>query len=325
MLALATKWPKYNAAQVQEPANVRELLQELCAGLDEPMYVFGRPGLPLRDVLFSMVLKVYRDAPARKFVDELEQAQRNGLLSRVASYNSLLNYFESETITPCLRALVIESSKVLSGVETVFAVDSTGFSIRSLGPWRDTRFAKPKTADRRSWIKVHVMCGVLSNIVTAVEISKGNAGDSPFLKQLYKTTALHFRLREVLADKAYSSLENMRLVSKGEGIFFCPFKSNAKAEHRTKDPLWTILYHLFSLNTEWFYEHYHKRSNVESTFSMMKRNFGEYLWSRRYTAQVNEALCKVICHNLSVINNCIFQMELAPHFWSGKKLQAKVS
>ena len=220
---------------------------------------------------------------------------------------------------------MIESSKVLSGVETVFAVDSTGFSIRSLGPWRDTRFAKPKKADWRSWIKVHVMCGVLSNIVTAVEISKGNAGDSPFLKQLYKTTALHFRIREVLADKAYSSLENMRLVSKGKGIFFCPFKSNANAEHRTKDPLWTILYHLFSVNAEWFYEHYHKRSNVESTFSMMKRNFGEYLWSRSYTAQVNEALCKVICHNLSVINKCIFQMELAPHFWPEKKLQAKAS
>ncbi len=43
---------------------------------------------------------------------------------------------------------------------------------------------------------------------------------------------------------------------------------------------------------------YHKRSNVESTFMMIKAKFGDSLRSRTKTAQINEALLKVLCHNI---------------------------
>ncbi len=96
---------------------------------------------------------------------------------------------------------------------------------------------------------------------------------------------------------------------------FVPFKSNAKAVHRTKDPLWTRLYHFYSLNTEWFETHYHKRSNVESTFSMIKRKFEPNLRSKTKPAQVNEALCKVLCHNLCVIIHSMYELGIEPDFW----------
>jgi len=40
-------------------------------------------------------------------------------------------------------------------------------------------------------------------------------------------------------------------------------------------------------------------SNVESCFSMMKRKFGDSLRSRTDVAMVNEALAKIVCHNLT--------------------------
>jgi transposase len=43
-------------------------------------------------------------------------------------------------------------------------------------------------------------------------------------------------------------------------------------------------------NQDQFMEQYHKRSNVESTFSMIKANFGERLRSKTKTAQINEVL-----------------------------------
>ena len=43
---------------------------------------------------------------------------------------------------------------------------------------------------------------------------------------------------------------------------------------------------------------YHKRSNAETTFHMIKSKFGEKLSSKTHTAQVNEALCKVLYHNI---------------------------
>jgi hypothetical protein len=45
-------------------------------------------------------------------------------------------------------------------------------------------------------------------------------------------------------------------------------------------------------------DHYHKRSNVESTFSMMNRKFGDAVRSKNDVAMVNEALCKILAHNL---------------------------
>lgn len=50
-----------------------------------------------------------------------------------------------------------------------------------------------------------------------------------------------------------------------------------------------------------FQQHYHKRSNAETVFSMIKRKFGDSVRSKTLTAQVNEILCKILAHNLCVV------------------------
>ena len=75
---------------------------------------------------------------------------------------------------------------------------------------------------------------------------------------------------------------------------------------REVSPLWTRMYHYFNLNRDEFLTHYHKRSNVESTFSMIKSKFGQRLRSKCLTAQLNEALCKVLFHNLCVPVQAIY-------------------
>ncbi|MBI4255852.1 MAG: hypothetical protein HY616_12340 [Candidatus Rokubacteria bacterium] len=63
--------------------------------------------------------------------------------------------------------------------------------------------------------------------------------------------------------------------------------------------------------------HYHKRSNVESTFSMMKRKFGDSLRSKTDVAMVNEALAKIVCHNVVVLIHEMHELGIAPAFWAG--------
>ncbi len=65
-----------------------------------------------------------------------------------------------------------------------------------------------------------------------------------------------------------------------------------------------------------FMNHYHKRSNVETTFSMIKAKFGDALRSRTQTAMVNEALCKVLAHNLCCIITSMHELGLQPKFWN---------
>jgi len=63
-------------------------------------------------------------------------------------------------------------------------------------------------------------------------------------------------------------------------------------------------------------ESYHKRSNVETTFSMIKTKFGSGLRSKTKTAAINEALCKVLAHNLCCVIQSIYELGVEPTFWA---------
>jgi transposase len=78
--------------------------------------------------------------------------------------------------------------------------------------------------------------------------------------------------------------------------------------------LWKKAFHYFQLHRDEFDEHYHKRSNVESTFSAIKKKFGETLKSRKRTAQVNEMLCKIIAYNITVLIHAMFELGINPNF-----------
>jgi transposase len=62
--------------------------------------------------------------------------------------------------------------------------------------------------------------------------------------------------------------------------------------------------------------HYHKRSNVESTFSMVKAKFGGSVRSKLPAAQINEVLCKILCHNLCRLIQSMSELEVEATFWN---------
>jgi hypothetical protein len=51
-------------------------------------------------------------------------------------------------------------------------------------------------------------------------------------------------------------------------------------------------------------------------FSMIKAKFGEKLRSKTHAAQVNEVLCKVLCHNLCCLIQSIYELGVEPEFWT---------
>jgi transposase len=81
------------------------------------------------------------------------------------------------------------------------------------------------------------------------------------------------------------------------------------------------MFHFFMYKREEFLTHYHRRSNVETTFSMIKRKFGDSLRSKTDTAMVNEALCNILCHNLVVLIHEIHELGIEPAFCT-KRLNA---
>jgi len=100
--------------------------------------------------------------------------------------STISNYLESEVLTPYLEMLIEESALPLKAIESDFAVDSSGFSTCRFVQWVDAKYTNPQLMTKREWIKVHLMCGVKTNIVTSVEVTDNRGADSPQLVGLVK-------------------------------------------------------------------------------------------------------------------------------------------
>lgn len=306
-------WTSYNAAQSEEKARFAALLAALSRTLPEPEQTVGRPRLSLRDMVFAAALKVYCGFSSRRFTTDLRDAQADGLIRSKPHFNSVSRYLSDPRLTDILKNLVTVSSLPLKAVETDFAVDSSGFSTSRFVRWFNKKYGRE--VDNREWVKAHLMCGVKTKIVTGVDISGWAANDTTYFVPLVETTAEHFQLREVAADKAYLSRKNLKAVERAGGTPFVPFKSNTLPP--TEDSIWSKMYGYFMCHREEFLEHYHKRSNVESAFSAIKGKFGDSVRSKSDVGQINEALCKVLCHNICVLIQAIHSMNLEPTFGAG--------
>jgi len=306
-------WPMYNEAQTNEKKHFQALLYDLCQGIEEPPQNMGRPHQSLRDMLFSMTFKVYAAVSTRRFNGDLEEAHAKGYLASVPHFNTIVKYFDDASLTPLLRDLIRESSLCLKSVDIDFAVDSSGFSTSRYVRWYNARYGHEQ--DNHDWMKVHLMCGVKTNIVTSVEVTGRYSNDSPHFKPLVKATARNFKMRDVDADKAYLSKGNLELVATLGATPFVPFKSNTTGEGEGS-LLWEKLWHYYQLNREDFLTHYHQRSNVESTMWMIKSKFDEHIRNKTDEGIVNELYCKVLCHNICVVIQSMYELGIEPAFWA---------
>ena len=104
--------------------------------------------------------------------------------------------------------------------------------------------------------------------------------------------------------------EHVGPLVEGHGAYpYIPFKSNTTGQG---SPMWKRLYAYFTLNEESWAAHYHRRSNVETTFSMIKGKFGDSVRAKSKPGQVNEILLKVLCHNICVLIQSMHEFGVAP-------------
>ena len=123
----------------------------------------------------------------------------------------------------------------------------------------------------------------------------------------------NFNISEQSGDKAYSSRENLKVIEEVGGVAYIPFKKSVTGK-RGALSIWGKMYHFFLYKHEEFLEHYHKRSNVESYFNMVKTKFGDDLKSNKQTAQINELLCKVLANNITIVIQEINELGVKAEF-----------
>jgi transposase len=298
-------WSAYTEAQCNEKAEFLTLLSDLCRTIVEPECKTGRgrPPVPLPAQVFGACFKVWSGLSGRRFMTDIREAHHQGYVSAPVHFNVIARFFEDDDNTTLLKELVNASALPLKGLESQFAQDSTGFSGCRFARWYDHKFGRMR--QEQVWVKAHAMVGTHTNCITAAEVLAENSGDAPQLPPLVKETAVGFKIKEVSTDAAYTSLENFEAVNKVGGTLYSAFKIDTTGGI---GGLFQEMYHKFCLEKEDYLRHYHRRSNAESTFSGVKRLFGDSVRSKTEAAMRNEVYAKFICYNLTCIVHMAYEL-----------------
>lgn len=307
-------WPTYNPSQKNEKAHFRHLLKDLSALAEGRVHHRGRKPYLRSDQVFSLIYKIYVGKSWRVFDTDLREAKHNHFIQQAASTSSLSRFMDDPSLTPILLDLILCSALPMKPFERHFAIDGTGFSSDHFARWVIEKWGELKELASRDWVKLHLVCGTETHIITSVEVSDRRDHDNRYFQPLVSDTATHFTMESIAADKAYTSRKNFTFVEGLGSTMFAPFKSNVVEPKFTDDSAWARMYHWFMSDYAGWVSHYHLRNIAESTISTVKRRFGGRLTSHNVVAQCNELLCQVIAHNLIVIIHAMYERGLEPQF-----------
>jgi len=303
-------WHKYNLAKTKQKIMFYRLLYELCSLIPKSPQHMGRPRAQIRDLIFSMGLKLYTNCSGRVLMSDLEHAKALGYIERVHHYNTLSDFMNQEELYELLQKLLEISARPLSCLEDEYSLDASGF-----GSYQYERWQVAKHKNKRGWrnyLKGHISVGTRTNVVCSAEVTCGNFSDVRQAPKLLEPLKCH-NPKEISADKAYSAKSVFKIIESLGAMPLVPFKSNANPGEDAPE-IWLRMFRYFTNHREEFNKRYHRRSNVETTFSMIKRNFGEFLRYQNYTSQRNELMVKFICHNICCLNMQIFNHSLDVDF-----------
>ena len=304
-------YASYDLAQTTERPAVLRLLAELCSGIPEEPYIFGRPRVAMRDMVFVAVHKVYSLLSLRRAEsDLLREAVSLGYIEKVPRFNTVSEYMQKPEISDILLDMVHASSMPMKHIESRFAIDSTGFATTRFVKWHNKRWGKE--TDTREWVKGHFLCGAHTKIVADARITGLDVHDTNLFMPLLDGNLQRFDAESVASDKAYSSGRNLHLAMLMGMVPYIDFKKNTRIPGERAISSWAQMYHFYRFNTEEFYHLYHQRSNIESAMNMIKSKFGDAVRSKTDIAQANEVLAKLVCHNIVEVHKGAVMLGLDP-------------
>jgi transposase len=310
-------WTAYTQAQNNEKRVLQNVLKELLDSVEIKVLdgKLGRHYSDMKDMCFCLSLKTYTKLSSRRLNTDLEKTKYEEFINKTPHFTTLMNWLEKEEMTQLLLELIKLSALPIKPIESQYAIDSSGFSSSQFGRWFNYKYNEEKIC--RNWVKAHIMIGTKTNIVTSVELTKAHGADSPQLQPLIEKTCKNFNVKEVSADKAYSSRKNLQIIVDHGAIPFIPFKSNSRSLAHGIG-IWKNMYHFFHEKPQDFFEKYHRRSNVETTFSMIKQKFGKDVMSRNFQSQTNEVLLKILCHNICCLIQEYYENNIESYYSTEK-------
>ena len=255
-----------------------------------------------------LVLKIFFKTDYRGIVAILSDSPdlcKSFDLTKVPHFTTL------QKVSKKLLSLAVADNLLKATIDSVIknkaivlaAIDSTGLDASYISRYfvrrrRSKRYNLWEDTIYRRWPKLAVVCDCKNHLILSAIMTRGPSVDiNQFCKTL-KPAAERARIKQLLADAGYDSEANHKYAREVLQI-----KTTIPPKHGrptlTDKPLKGKYRELMRNNFD--KKTYGQRWQVETVFSMIKRNFGSALRARRYWSQCREMMLMVLTHNLAVI------------------------
>jgi hypothetical protein len=181
------------------------------------------------------------------------------------------------------------------------AVDSTGLEAGHISHYfvrrkRSKQLEDYEETHYKRFPKLAVVCDCQDHLILSAITTRGPSPDVHQFRKTVKPAAEQFDIQHLLGDAGYDSEANHRYARE---VYQIKTTILPKAGRPTnKLPKTT---YRRDMNTDFDEESDGQRWQVETVFSMIKRNFGSALRARTYWSQCREMMLLVLTHNIAII------------------------
>jgi len=154
--------------------------------------------------------------------------------------------------------------------------------------WEDTIYSR--------WPKLAIVCDCKNHLILSAITTRGPSVDINQFCKTVKPAADRVRIKHLLADAGYDSEANHQYARDVHHI-----KTTIPPKHGRPTTKLPKTKYRREMRTDFDKKTYGQRWQVETVFSMIKRNFGSALRAKRYWSQCREMMLLVLTHNLAVI------------------------
>ena len=183
--------------------------------------------------------------------------------------------------------------------DVVVAVDSTGIKVTNRGEW-----LRHKWKVKRGWIKLHVAVDVKNGKIISHHITTEKVGDNAMFKPLImdaeRNTGGKKRIKRVYGDGAYDTRLAFNLMEKMDIQPGIKIRKTASTRSHGSPYRAKCVREYKKLGYEKWKEKtgYGKRWRAESTFSALKRIFGEEVRASSTEQMFREVEMRIMLYNL---------------------------
>ena len=227
----------------------------------------------------------------------LPYRQTEGFLKALRKYDSRIEVPDYSTIDRRVNRLDVRLDEEDYGNDLILAVDASGVKVSNRGDW-----IRHKWKVKRGYLKIHIAVDVKRKKILALKVTDERVGDGRMLQPLVEEASKKGgKIAKTIGDGAYDTKSNFGYLASKKIEAVIKVRKNASNRADGCIPRKLVAQEYLRNPEAWKRSHgYGQRWIVESTFSSLKRTFGEYVSAKTMQNMANEIMLKASLYNLFI-------------------------